>query len=81
MSIEEFRGMSDADAERCIGKTITFTSPDGIQQTGKITNVLESDEQEFKRLHLDKATKYLGFRVDKCGRLYFNAPLKSVTIE
>lgn len=81
MNKEQFQCISDEYAEQCVGKTITFTRENGIQETGKITGLLLSDLRAKEILHLDKATKYLGFQLDKKERLFFNAPIDNITIE
>lgn len=82
MTREQFQGMSDEEAEKCKGKTITFRRETSKSlECRKITDLLHSDPMLRERLHLDKTTKYLGFQLDGKERLFFDAPIDNITIE
>lgn len=81
MNKEQFQCISDEYAEKCVGKNITFTRENGSQETRKIIGLLLLDHREKEILHLDKATKYLGFQLDGKDRLFFNTQIDNITIE
>lgn len=81
MNKEQFQCISDEYAEKCVDKNITFTRENGSQETRKIIGLLLFDPKEKEILHLDKATKYLGFQLDGEDRLFFNTQIDNITIE
>ena len=82
MTREQFQGMSDEEAEKCKGKTITFRRETSKNlECRKIIDLLHSDPMLRERLHLDKITKYLGFLLDGRERLPFNASIDDITIK
>ncbi len=81
MTPEEFQCISDADAEKQIGKTIIYTTQDGKQKVGRITDVIPQDPINIAQLHLQKATKYIGFEIDNSVNLSFCTNLISISIK